>query len=124
MLLTAGAVLILSASIVFRIRQIKKRERIESETQVAMARNELKALRAQMNPHFVFNSLNSIQHFILTNKSADAGKYLNKFARLMRVILNNSEKSLITVREEIEYLQLYLDLEEMRFDNKFSWKRS
>jgi hypothetical protein len=122
LLLTGGAVLILAAAIVFRIRQIKFRERVESEAQVAMARNELKALRAQMNPHFVFNSLNSIQHFILTNKSIDAGKYLNKFARLMRVILNNSEKSLITLQEEIEYLQLYLGLEEMRFENKFTWK--
>jgi uncharacterized membrane-anchored protein YhcB (DUF1043 family) len=120
LLLTGISVFILSAAIVYRIRQIKKKERIETESQVAMARNELKALRAQMNPHFVFNSLNSIQHFILTNKSADAGKYLNKFARLMRVILNNSEKSLITIREELEYLQLYLDLEEMRFEGKFT----
>ncbi|MDQ3109830.1 MAG: histidine kinase [Bacteroidota bacterium] len=119
LLLTCIAIFILSASIVYRIRQIKKKERAESESRVAMAGNELKALRAQMNPHFVFNSLNSIQHFILTNKSADAGKYLNKFARLMRVILNNSEKSLITIREELEYLQLYLDLEEMRFEGKF-----
>lgn len=121
LLLTFFSVLVLTLSVVWRIRQVKQRERIESETQVAMARNELKALRAQMNPHFVFNSLNSIQHFILTNKSADAGKFLNKFARLMRVILNNSEKSLITLREEFEYLQLYLELEEMRFENKFSW---
>lgn len=120
LLLTGIAVFILSTAIVYRIRQIKKKERIETESQVAMARNELKALRAQMNPHFVFNSLNSIQHFILTNKSVDAGKYLNKFARLMRVILNNSEKSLITIREELEYLQLYLDLEEMRFEGKFT----
>jgi sensor histidine kinase YesM len=121
LLLTGVSVLILSLAIVYRIRQIKKKERVETEAQVAMARNELKALRAQMNPHFVFNSLNSIQHFILNNKSADAGKYLNKFARLMRVILNNSEKSLITIREELEYLQLYLELEEMRFEGKFSW---
>jgi hypothetical protein len=120
LLLTGIAVFILSAGIVYRIRQIKAKERVETESQVAMARNELKALRAQMNPHFVFNSLNSIQHFILTNKSVDAGKYLNKFARLMRVILNNSEKSLITIREELEYLQLYLDLEEMRFEGKFT----
>jgi LytS/YehU family sensor histidine kinase len=119
LLLTGLSVFVLSAAVLFRIRQIKKNERKETEAQVALARNELKALRAQMNPHFVFNSLNSIQHFILTNKSADAGKYLNKFARLMRVILNNSEKSLITIREELEYLQLYLDLEEMRFEGKF-----
>jgi hypothetical protein len=120
LLLTGIAVFILSAAIVYRIRQIKMKERLETESRVAMAKNELKALRAQMNPHFVFNSLNSIQHFILTNKSADAGKYLNKFARLMRVILNNSEKSLITIREELEYLVLYLDLEEMRFEGKFT----
>ncbi len=120
LLLTCIAVFILSTAIIYRIRQIKKKERLETESRVAMAKNELKALRAQMNPHFVFNSLNSIQHFILTNKSADAGKYLNKFARLMRVILNNSEKSLITIREELEYLVLYLDLEEMRFEGKFT----
>lgn len=123
LLLTAISLSILSMGIIFRIRQIKRKERVETESRVAMARNELKALRAQMNPHFVFNSLNSIQHFILTNKSADAGKYLNKFARLMRVILNNSEKSLITIREEFEYLQLYLELEEMRFEGKFTWQQ-
>jgi ligand-binding sensor domain-containing protein len=121
-LLTSISVGLLALAIYYRIKQIKKVERIETEAQVAMSRNELKALRAQMNPHFVFNSLNSIQHFILTNKTSDAGKYLNKFARLMRVILNNSEKSLITIQEELEYLQLYLELEEMRFEGKFSWK--
>jgi ligand-binding sensor domain-containing protein len=112
---------LLLLAIFTRIRQIKDRERKESETRVALAGNELKALRAQMNPHFMFNSLNSIQHFILTNKANDAGKYLNKFARLMRMILNNSDKSQITIREEVEYLQLYIELEAMRFDNKFDW---
>ncbi|MBI3509548.1 MAG: histidine kinase [Bacteroidetes bacterium] len=121
LLLTGISISILGLAILWRIRLIKNKERVESEVQVALARNELKALRAQMNPHFVFNSLNSIQHFILTNKSADAGKYLNKFARLMRVILNNSEKSVIALSEEIEYLKLYLGLEEMRFENKFEW---
>lgn len=121
LLISASAVGLLVLAIFTRIRQIKDRERREAEIRVALAGNELKALRAQMNPHFVFNSLNSIQHFILTNKSNDAGKYLNKFARLMRMILNNSDKSQITVREEIEYLQLYMELEAMRFDNKFTW---
>lgn len=120
-LLSLISVGLLGLAVYYRIRQIRKVERIETEAQVAMSRNELKALRAQMNPHFVFNSLNSIQHFILTNKTTDAGKYLNKFARLMRVILNNSEKSLITIAEELEYLQLYLELEEMRFEGKFKW---
>jgi ligand-binding sensor domain-containing protein/uncharacterized membrane-anchored protein YhcB (DUF1043 family) len=122
LLLTSICIGMIILAVYFRIRQIKRREQLESETKVSMARNELKALRAQMNPHFVFNSLNSIQHFILTNKSADAGKYLNKFARLMRVILNNSDKSQITLQEELDYLQLYIELEEMRFENKFNWK--
>lgn len=121
-LTSAAAVAILIVAVFSRIRQIKRRERKESEVRVALAGNELKALRAQMNPHFMFNSLNSIQHFILTNKANDAGKYLNKFARLMRMILNNSDKSRITVGEEVEYLQLYVELEAMRFDNKFDWK--
>ncbi|MCK6639512.1 MAG: histidine kinase [Bacteroidia bacterium] len=122
LLVSVGAMIILTVAIFTRIRRIKERERKEAEVRVALAGNELKALRAQMNPHFVFNSLNSIQHFILTNKSGDAGKYLNKFARLMRVILNNSEKSVITIKEELEYLTLYIELEAMRFDNKFEWK--
>lgn len=120
--ISVATVAMLLIAIFTRIRQIRDRERKESEVRVALAGNELKALRAQMNPHFMFNSLNSIQHFILTNKAADAGKYLNKFARLMRMILNNSDKSQITVREEVEYLQLYIELEAMRFDNKFDWK--
>lgn len=122
LLLSGTTVAGLLFAILTRIRKIKERERHEAEIRVALAGNELKALRAQMNPHFMFNSLNSIQHFILTNKAADAGKYLNKFARLMRMILNNSDKSQITVREEMEYLQLYVELEAMRFDNKFTWK--
>lgn len=122
LLISSVVVAGLLLAIYARIRTIKARERHESEIRVALAGNELKALRAQMNPHFMFNSLNSIQHFILTNKAGDAGKYLNKFARLMRMILNNSDKSQITVREEVEYLQLYVELESMRFDNKFDWK--
>jgi ligand-binding sensor domain-containing protein len=122
LLISLISVAILLIGVFLRIRQIKDRERRESEVRVALAGNELKALRAQMNPHFMFNSLNSIQHFILTNKANDAGKYLNKFARLMRMILSNSDKSQITVSEEVEYLQLYVELEAMRFDNKFDWK--
>jgi ligand-binding sensor domain-containing protein len=118
---SVATVVFLSLGIYWRINQIKRREKQESETRVEMAHNELKALRAQMNPHFVFNSLNSIQHYIITNNNADAGKYLNKFARLMRIILNNSEKSSITIKEELDYLTLYLELEAMRFEGKFTY---
>ncbi len=104
-----------------RIRNIRKKEKAELDKQVEISKVELKALRAQMNPHFVFNSLNSIQHYILNSNSTEAAKYLNKFAKLIRIILNNSEKPMVTVNEDIESLKLYLELEQMRFDGKFDY---
>ena len=86
-----------------------------------ISKAELKALRAQMNPHFVFNSLNSIQHYILNSKSEEAVKYLNKFAKLIRLILNNSDKPTVTINEDLDGLTLYLELEKMRFENKFEY---
>jgi ligand-binding sensor domain-containing protein len=108
---------------VFRIRvqNIRKKEKAEFDRKVEISKVELKALRAQMNPHFVFNSLNSIQHYILNSKSKEAAKYLNKFAKLIRTILSNTEKSMVTVNEDVESLSLYLELESMRFDGKFDY---
>jgi sensor histidine kinase YesM len=82
------------------------------------------ALRKQMNPHFIFNSLNSIQSFILQNDKLSANIYLAKFAGLMRQVLENSQHHLITIEKELEVLKLYIELEEQRFDNKFNcfWK--
>jgi ligand-binding sensor domain-containing protein len=107
----------------FRVRsqQIRRKERQVAKQNLEMSKLELKALRAQMNPHFIFNSLNSIQHFILQSEEVSAVKYLNKFAKLIRIILNNSEKPSITLREELEALNLYLELEELRFGDKFSY---
>jgi ligand-binding sensor domain-containing protein len=109
--------------IVFRIRiqNIRKKQKEEFDRKVEISKIELKALRAQMNPHFVFNSLNSIQHYILNSKSSEAAKYLNKFAKLIRIILSNSEKAMVTVNEDVESLNLYLELESMRFDGKFDY---
>jgi sensor histidine kinase YesM len=87
-----------------------------------MSKIELKALRSQMNPHFIFNSLNSIQHYIFHTKSDEAIKYLSKFARLVRIILNNSNKPTVTVGEDLEALKLYLELEQMRFEDKFDYE--
>ena len=71
----------------------------------------LKSLRAQMNPHFIFNALNSINNFIVKNDERNANKYLARFSRLMRSILNNSEEDFIPLEKEIEILELYLQLE-------------
>jgi LytS/YehU family sensor histidine kinase len=82
---------------------------------------EMQALRAQMNPHFIFNSLNSINRFILEKDKAQASAYLTKFSRLVRLILQNSNASFITIESELESLRLYLELEAVRFDHHFSY---
>lgn len=120
------AMLALSSALIIavfqiRVQNIRKKEKAEFDKKVEIAKVELKALRAQMNPHFVFNSLNSIQHYILNSKSNEAAKYLNKFAKLIRTILSNSEKAMVTVNEDVESLRLYLELEQMRFDDKFDY---
>ncbi|MDZ7741753.1 MAG: two-component regulator propeller domain-containing protein [Bacteroidota bacterium] len=81
-----------------------------------------KLLRSQMNPHFIFNSLTAIQDYIYEKEPAEAGKYLSGFARLMRQILSNSREEYISLDNEINYLVLYMDLQQLRFENKFEYK--
>ena len=81
-----------------------------------------KALSQQMNPHFIFNTLNSIQYYILQNDNLSSNKYLTKFARLMRLTLDNSQNNTIPVKDEIAALNLYLELESLRFEGKFEYK--
>lgn len=70
-----------------------------------------------MNPHFIFNALNSIQECVITNKTEEAYLYLSKFSKLVRLILENSRENFVSVARETEALQLYLDLESLRFDD-------
>ena len=87
-----------------------------------LSKAKLEALRSQMNPHFIFNSLNAIQECILTNKVDAAYEYLSKFSKLQRMVLNNSEKELIPLSAEMEMLQLYLSLESLRFSKSFAYE--
>ena len=82
---------------------------------------QLASLRSQMNPHFIFNALNSIKKFILDNDVENADKYLGKFSRLLRSILENSRSGTISVQKEIEMLTLYLGLEKLRFGKKIDY---
>lgn len=97
-----------------------ERSRVEAERQLFLKevyKSRISALRAQMNPHFMFNALNAIQEFILSNQQYIASEYLADFADLMRMYLSHSTKDAITLAEEEQLLRLYLRLENMRFDN-------
>lgn len=103
-----------------------KMQQLESENkhvelQKQSAELEMQALRAQMNPHFIFNSLSSINHFILKNESKTASSYLTRFSRLIRMVLINSQRSLITLEDELQMLELYLEMERLRFKNSFDY---
>jgi ligand-binding sensor domain-containing protein/two-component sensor histidine kinase len=100
-----------------RIHNIRKAEEQKTIIAQQVAELEMKALKAQMNPHFVFNSLSSIQESIVHGKTEAASKYLGKFSKLIRMVLEQSDKKTITLQEEINYLTLYLELESFRFDN-------
>ena len=98
-----------------------RKEQLLTALQKEKADLEMQVLRSQMNPHFIFNCLSSINRFILINKTEEAADYLTKFSRLMRMALHNSEKSFITLETELEALRLYLELERLRFKNSFNY---
>lgn len=96
-----------------RIKQLEQKANIDR----LLAQTEMKALHAQMNPHFIFNCLNSIREMILNNENSQASVYLSKFARLIRITLNHSSKSFITLQETIDYLERYIEMEQIRNSN-------
>lgn len=113
---TAGAALLILVIAFLLIRQTRIKMKHE------IFELEQKQLRAQMNPHFIFNCLNSIQHFMVQNDVLNANKYLTDFASLMRKTLELSEGGTITLHKEIDYLDNYLLLEQLRFGNKFTYE--
>lgn len=120
--LVFGIILILIlAYVVFRSFKISQKSK-QNELEKKAAEIEKSLLRTQMNPHFIFNSMNSIQSFISKNNTYEAEKYLSKFAQLIRFILENSAQSYITFEDEINSLKLYLELEQLRFNHKFDFE--
>ncbi|MFN2440325.1 MAG: sensor histidine kinase, partial [Chitinophagaceae bacterium] len=100
-------------------KDLLQSEQRQIELQRQTVELEMQALRAQMNPHFIFNCLSSINRFIFKNDNKAASDYLTRFSRLIRMVLLNSQKKLITLEDELEMLRLYLDMERMRFKNGF-----
>lgn len=108
--------------VLMRTRSVEKRERLRAEIAERITEFELKALRSQMNPHFIFNAINSIQNYMLDNDIDAALNYLSDFAKLIRLTLDNVSKKRISLDEELNYLKYYIKLEQMRFDKKFDLK--
>lgn len=96
-----------------RIKQIRQKANIDKQ----LVQAEMKALHAQMNPHFIFNSLNSIREMILNYETKEASHYLTKFAYLIRITLEHSSQSFISLRKTIDYLHRYIEVEQIRNTN-------
>lgn len=116
---SAGFVTALLLLIVVRNRSRKKQKQTEFEKSVLEF--EQQALRAQMNPHFIFNAISSIQKYILKKDKQEAYDYLAKFAKLIRIVLNNSQQKELLLQQELEMIKLYIELEQLRFSNSFAF---
>lgn len=115
---TAGVVL-LGLFVVLILHLRHKNEKLNLRQRAAEL--EMKALRAQMNPHFIFNCLSSINHFILNEESDKASEYLTRFSKLIRTVLVNAGKTTISLEEELAMLRLYLNMEQLRFREAFDY---
>jgi len=105
-----------------RIARINKEARLRSDYEIKLNELENSALRTQMNPHFIFNSLNTINSFISRNETMQAHHYISKFSKLIRFILDHSRQRKILLSDELEVLNLYIQIEQIRFENKFDWE--
>lgn len=101
------------------IKRIRKKEEEKTNINKMLAEYQLTALQAQMNPHFIFNAINSIQGYILNKDIQQAYDYLAKFGKLIRMVLHNSQEKTIVLKNEISLIELYLELEKLRFNNSF-----
>ena len=108
-------------AIYYFIRQRDKQNALQNKVELQMSELRLTALQSQMNPHFIFNSLNSIQNYIIQQKPLDAARYLSKFSKLIRRILDQSFAHLKPLDEILETVEMYIELEAFRFNHEFTW---
>lgn len=120
-LVSIGVLIVLLAAVFIRWRfaNLLRREKERADFMRRLGELELQALQAQMNPHFIFNSINSIQHYVLSHDEISANNYLTSFARLMRLFLQSSKHKYITLKDELEILGNYIKMEALRFEEKF-----
>jgi hypothetical protein len=105
-----------------KVNKIKQQELAKSEAIKRLAETKMEALQSQMNPHFIFNAMNSIQNFVIDNQTDDALWYIGEFSKLIRQTLDFSSRKIVRLEEEIEYLQRYIDLENLRRNLKVKYQ--
>ena len=113
--------ILISSIIIYRINKTKQKAVVQLKLSEDLAFAEQQALQSMMNPHFIFNAVNSVQQYIIRNDKKEANKYLTQFARLIRLNLETSKNKYITLEEEIERLSLYLQFEKVRFGDKLEY---
>ncbi len=113
--------LIIFISIKIITGNIRRKEEEKTAINKQLAEFQLTALQAQMNPHFIFNAINSIQNYVLRKQEQEAYNYLTKFSKLIRMVLNNSEHKTLSIHDELEAVKLYIELEQLRFKKKFEF---
>ncbi len=116
------AIIAISASFLLYMRKLYEQRKEKVVYQNRMLEMEAKALSSQMNPHFIYNSLSTVQHLILIDEKQKAFDFLSDFSLLMRQMLNNSRKSQIPLEDEIDFLKRYIELEKFRFGNHFNYE--
>lgn len=120
-MITIGTLMASKIKAIESDQQLRKQKEEIDNISKQLIELQLAALRSQMNPHFIFNALNSIKKFVLSNDAENADIYLGKFSRLIRSILNNTREANISLEKEIEMLSLYLELEKLRFGKKLNY---
>ena len=120
-----GAIIIVGIFVIAyrtRIEKINHDAQLKANYEIKLNELEISALRTQMNPHFIFNSLNTINSFINSNDRAQANQYISKFSRLIRLILDHSRNKKISLADEMSVVELYMQMEQIRFEHKFSFE--
>lgn len=116
----SGAIILIAAVVVLYWFRVQKRKVSQAGLEASLASTKLMALKSQMNSHFIFNSINTAQGFVLNSQQEKTYNYLTKFARLLRSVLENSDADFVPIEDEIELLKDYVEIETIRFNNKFT----
>lgn len=120
----SGAIILITTVVVLYWVKVQKRKVSQAGLEAALASTKLMALKSQMNSHFIFNSINTALGFVLNSEKEKTYNYLAKFARLLRAVLENSDADFVPIEDEIELLKDYVEIETIRFNNKFSYNFS